>query len=108
MGKDKRYIAEILAKRVNFYLHKIASMDEEKRDEYVNSVIDWICKMFNDIAEAANSGNKLKAIRIANRYREEINDLDKKASVIACLTYCINDKYRKKLTPLFVGALGLV
>ncbi len=108
MGKDKKYLAELLAKRVNFYLHKIVSMDDEKREEYVNNVIDWICKMFNDIAEAANSGNKIRAIQIANRYREEISDLDKKASVIACLTYCINDKYRKKLMPLFIGALGLV
>lgn len=97
-----------LLERANYIKRKIDSMSDEDRERFVSSVIDWIVGMFDEIRAAMENGGALKAARVAKKYRDELKDLDKKATVIVCLTYAIKEKYQEKLAPLFIGVLGLV
>ena len=97
-----------LLAEMNRIKKKMEEMSDEEREKYVNSVIDWIVKMFEDISNAMSNGGALKAAKVAKRYKDELKDVSKRASVIVCLTYAIKEKYQKKLSPIFVGLMGLI
>lgn len=97
-----------LLDEMNRIKKKIEEMSDEEREKYVNSVIDWIVKMFEDISNAMSSGGALKAAKVAKKYKDELKDVSKRASVIVCLTYAIKERYQKKLSPIFVGLMGLI
>lgn len=97
-----------LAGEVERKLGYIYSLDDLKREEYVGKVIDWIVKMFEDIRLAMVDGGTFKAMRVAESYKRKLDDIDRKATAIACLVYAIKDEYRDKLAPVFIGVLGLV
>lgn len=97
-----------LLAEMNRIKKKMEEMSDEEREKYVNSVIDWIVKMFEDISNAMSNGGALKAAKVAKRYKDELKDINKRASVIVCLTYAIKEKYQKKLSPIFVGLMGLI
>ena len=97
-----------LVDKLNEFKSKLERMSEKERDEYVEKVIDWLIEMFERIRETAERDGYLKAMQLAQQYRKVLSDEDVKAKVIVCLTYCIKEKYQRKLAPLIVGMLGFV
>jgi len=98
---------DTLARLANRKMAEIESMSEEEREKYVMDVVRWISKMFDDISEAAAKGGMLKATKVANRYKKELMDLDKRATAIACLKYAIKEPYRDYIGKILIGVLSM-
>jgi len=97
-----------LVDRVNDVIRRMERMSEEERDRFAGEVIDWIVKMFSDIKAAMDNGGVVKAAKVANAYRQQLENIDRKATAIACLIYAIKEKYQEKLAPVLIGVMGLV
>ena len=105
---NKKMYYKLLMEKCNEIKEKLEKMDPKRREKYVSDVVDWVVKMFEDIRRAMESGGVVKAGKVASEYRKQLEDIEKKATVIVCLTYCIKPQYQEKLSPLFVGALGFI
>lgn len=99
---------KLLMEKCNEIKKKLEKMDPKEREEYVSKVVDWVVKMFEDIRKAMEEGGVIKAGRVASMYKTQLEDIERRATVIVCLTYCIKPQYQQRLAPIFIGVLGFV